>query len=236
MWSTPPILPNISLSNSQPNFAYTQFDINNINVSVSGAQYGTQPLLALGNVMDYILVKQALEEKNKIVWGEHYYNISGDIVEIPPVPGGRTPVPKDAKLIYYYFDKDDMLGINQQEPDVDALINNPAVVKFDQIPWVKLSQHSRTWIGEYTIAEAKYIQGSKLRIVSKVAAPGEDYAVEFDYQSFIDDVKEMKEQLKTELKDSLAKMNTRQIMEDKAAIIDATNKINKTYPKKIYLK
>lgn len=236
MWYTPPVMLNTTLATRPSGLAVdnSAFNVANINVGFQGVTYGTHPLFALGNVMDYVLVKQAIEERNRVVFGEYYYNISGDIVELTPVPGVRVTIPQDAKLIYYYFDKEDMLGLDGQGlAGVNALINNPTQVQFDMIPWEDLNQSARTWIEEFTVAEAKYILGSKWRTVNKIASPESEYQIEFDYASLIDESKEMKENLKTELKESLDKLKTKNIMEDKAAIIEATKTINKVYPKKI---
>ena len=127
-----------------------------------------------------------------------------------------------------------MLGLDGQGlAGINSLINNPTQVKFDMIPWEDLNQNARTWIEEYTVAESKYILGSKWRTIRQIASPESEYQIEFDYASLIDESKEMKESLKTELKESLDKLKTRNIMEDKAAIIEATKTINKVYPKKI---
>lgn len=236
MWYTPPVLLNTTLSPMTNGIRNSgmDFNINNVNLSHRGVTYGNHPLNALGNVMDYILVKQAIQEKNRIVYGEFYYNISGDIVEITPVPGKNINLPKDAKLIYYYFDKEDMLGLNNQDlENVNNLINNPTQVNFDLIRWQELNQFSRTWIEEYAIAESKYILGAKWRTVRSIASPSSDYQVEFDYSSLIDESKETKNFLIEDLKESLEKLKTKNIMEEKASIIDSSKTINKVYPKKI---
>ena len=95
----------------------------------SGLMYGQNLMSYLGNAFDVVLLAQSLETRNKILRSEFFYNISGDLLEITPMPGsGISGVSDGAKVFYYYFDKIDYLGLDNQKDSDDELICNPTQV------------------------------------------------------------------------------------------------------------
>jgi hypothetical protein len=207
----------------------------------AGLMYGANLLSYLGTIFDVILILQSLEERNRVLRSEFFYSISGDKVEISPMPGsGYTGLPDRSRVYYYYFNESDFLGLDGQGPDgeegLQELIANPTQVKVDVMPWSQLNTTARNWIENYTLALAKYAYGSKLRAIKKIASPDSDYQVEFDYSELITESKDERTELFRYLEeDLLSKMDFVKLYENKAAIMEASAKINRLSPRKIYV-
>lgn len=207
----------------------------------SGLMYGHNLMSYLGNAYDVILLAQSLEERNRVLRSEFFYNISGDMLEVTPMPGsGYTGLPEGAKVFYYYFDEQDFLGLEGQvgpdgETNPNELISNPTQVQIDRIPWGKLNNNAKNWIENYTFVLAKYAFASKLRAIRKIASPDSEYQVEFDYNSLLEEVKSEREDLFKRLQDHLDNLDMVKLMENKATIVEQAAKINNKSPRKIYI-
>jgi hypothetical protein len=198
----------------------------------AGLAYNGYSMAYLGNVFDVVMLAQALETRNKILRSEFFYNISGDIIELTPIPGKTLDIPNNAKIFYYYYDKKDWLGLTSQEQNqLGELIGNPTQIKLNVIPYSKLNSIGKNWITNYTLALAKYMFGSKLRMVRKIAAPDSDYGIEFDYNSLLEESKTEREELKTFLRGELDKVDIVKMFENKASIAENAAKVNKYSPR-----
>jgi hypothetical protein len=204
-----------------------------------GLSYGNSPLMYLGNLFDVVLLAQALEMRSKVLRSEFFYNISGDIVELTPGPGSPSSQgwTTGGRVYYYYMDEQDFLGLDTQESEeVEELIANPAQVKISNIPYSKLNDMAKSWIDNYTLALAKYVQGAKWRKVRTIASPNSEYQVEFDYQGLIEESKQLQEDLKLKLQEHLLQyIDTVKQFEDKASIAENAAKINRFSPRKWFL-
>ena len=200
----------------------------------AGLMYGQGLMSYLGTSFDVVLLAQSLETRNKILRSEFFYNISGDIVELTPMPGvGMDSLPQNARIYYYYVNEKDMLLL-QEEGD-DDLIANPSQVQLDIINWSSLNTPSKNWIENWTQALAKYMFASKLRAVRKIASGESDYQIEFDYQSLLDESKTEKEKLAEDLKLYLEELLPAKQFENKAAIMENSRKINNLSPRKCFV-
>lgn len=207
----------------------------------SGLMYGQNLMSYLGNAFDVVLLAQSLETRNKILRSEFFHNISGDLVELTPMPGsGYTGMPTGSKVFYYYFDEEDFLGLEKQkgpdgEPNPNELIANPIQVKIDMIEYTALNNMAKNWVENWTFALSKYLVGSKLRAVKKIASPDTEYQIEFDYNSLLEEYKSDRDELFKRLQDYLDSMDMLKLMENKAAISDAAAKINNRSPRKFFI-
>lgn len=206
----------------------------------TGLTFAGNRLAYLGQVSDIVLLTQSFELRNKILYSEFYHNISGDILEITPMPGRGVKIPSGAKLFYYYFDEQNypLAGSDGESgtgdplnPD-EELIANPTQVKIDNVPYSSLNSPAKTWVDEFTLALCKYIQGSKWRKVKSIASPGQDYQVEFDYNSLLTESDSDRTKLLDELREELSKMDLHTMMENKASMTENANKINRSSPRK----
>lgn len=205
----------------------------------SGLSFGNSPLMYLGNLMDVVLMSQALESRSKILRSEFFYNISGDIVELTPTPGRPSAMSfgAGAKVFYYYIDEEDpsFLGLAQQDVN-RTLISNPTQVKITNIPYSGLNDMSKSWVDNYTLALAKYVQAAKWRRVKTIASPNSEYQVTLEFESLITESKEEKESLKVQLQENLLKyIDTVKQFEDKASIAKSAADINKYSPRRFFI-
>ncbi len=205
----------------------------------SGLSFGNSPLMYLGNLMDVVLMAQALEMRNKVIRSEFFYNISGDIVELTPMPGRPSAMTyaEGSKVFYYYIDETDpaFLGLADQD-ETRTLIGNPTQVKINNMPYSSLNDMSKSWVDNYTLALAKYVLAAKWRRVRTIASPNSEYQVEFDYAGLIDESKTQQEELKTKLNEQLLMyLDTQKMMEDKLSIMKNAADINKLSPRKLFI-
>lgn len=216
---------------------------------LNGLAYNGNSMGFLGNLFDVVLLGQALESRNKVLRSEFFYNISGDLLEVTPMPGGHSlAIEEGAKVFYYYFDEGDpdfygpSTNSNTQTTTlitgngIEDLIANPTQVKIDTVPYSQLNAMAKNWVENYTVALAKHSLASKWRRVRTIASPDSDYQIELDYQSLLEEYKEMIEKLKEDLKtDLLAFIDMTKMMEDKASQVENAAKINRMSPRKLFL-
>jgi len=211
------------------------------NFTNAGLNYGGQPLSFLGYAFDTIMMLQSMETRRKVLFSEFYHNLSGDFLELFPMPGGRNlGIDPGARVFYYYFNEAD---VRANAPTVGAtlatngivvpgsegvLIANPAYAPIQSVPWSMLSPWAQTWIWEYAMARCKYIQGSKLRKIKKNYSSGEmDYDIEFDYTSFLTEADADLNKLRDDLRSDLEKLNLVTLYQDKDSMAQAAKNINR---------
>lgn len=237
MWVARPETLNFSkYSTTNPNGDDILYS-SNWNFTTNGLNYGASPLAFLGYSMDTIMLMQSAKERSRILFSEFFHNLSGDILEITPMPGvGVSSFPPGMKLFYYYWDESEVV-LNGRNPNIDInseasseiggsyglpagesnLIANPVDMKIDYTMWSSLSPWAKTWIFDYTLARCKYIQGSKWRTIKKTIGTGTDsYEIEFDYQSLLSEAENEMEKLTNNLRDDLKELNIAKLVEDKA--------------------
>jgi len=201
----------------------------------AGLMYGQNLMSYLGTAFDVVLLAQSLETRNKILRSEFFYNISGDKIEITPMPGnGMDGLPANSRVYYYYVNEEDMLLL-QEEGDEDLLISKPSQVKLDIIKWSELNSPSQNWVENWTVALSKYMFASKLRAIKKIASGESEYQIEFDYQSLLDESKVEKEKLLEELKLYLEELSPLKQYQNKAIIFESAAKVNKYSPRKFFV-
>ncbi len=200
----------------------------------AGLMYGQNLMSYLGTSFDVVLLAQSLETRNKILRSEFFYNISGDIVEVTPMPGnGMDGLPANSRIYYYYVNEDDMLLL--QEDGDDKLIANPTQVQLDVMKWSDLNSPSKNWIENWTLMLAKYMFASKLRAVRKIASGESEYQIEFDYQTLLDESKAEKEKMLEDLKLYLDELLPQKQFENKFTVMDNSRKINNMSPRKVFI-
>lgn len=101
------------------------------NFTNSGLNYGGNPLMMLGYGFDTIMMLQSMETRKKILFSEFYYNLSGDMVELFPMPGGKSlSVIEGTKIFYYYWDEREVNTGGRIDPDLlDQLDSNSGIIK-----------------------------------------------------------------------------------------------------------
>jgi len=227
------------------------------NFTNAGLNYGSNPLTFLGYGFDTIMMLQSIETRRKILFSEFFHNLSGDILELLPMPGSRSlSVRPGTRVFYYYWDEAEVIAANKVindtvnssvnselniiegggltglPPKDKPLIANPLDMKIDVVPWSMLSPWAKQFVFEITFARCKYIQGSKLRAIKRNFSTGEmEFDIEFDYQSFLDEASNEIQQIRDELKATLEALNLANLYQDKSTMIDAAKNANRMQPR-----
>lgn len=90
------------------------------NFTTSGLNYGDNRLGFLGYTFDTVLMLQAIETRNKILFSEFFHNLSGDVLEITPMPGkALSDIQPGTRVFYYYWNEAEVLS-------GQSFMNNPA--------------------------------------------------------------------------------------------------------------
>ena len=75
----------------------------------SGLNYGNNRLGFLGYTFDTVMMMQSMENRNKIMFSEYFHNLSGDVLELTPMPGGGLAgIQPGARLFYYYWNESEI--------------------------------------------------------------------------------------------------------------------------------
>ena len=81
------------------------------NFTTSGLNYGDNRLGFLGYTFDTVLMLQAIETRNKILFSEFFHNLSGDVLEITPMPGkSLSAIQPGTRVFYYYWNEAEVLA------------------------------------------------------------------------------------------------------------------------------
>lgn len=230
------------------------------NFTNAGLNYGSNPLTFLGYGFDTILMLQSIEERRKILFSEMFYNLSGDILELTPMPGSKSlSIRPGTRVFYYYWDEREVIagrkvidntitnltsselemvtdvntgGITGPTATDMLLISNPADMKINVTPWSMLSPWARTWIFDFALARSKYIWASKLRMIKKTFSTGEmSFEIEFDYQSLLSEAQEEITQLRDRLREDMKELNLSTITQEKEQMVNSSMNINKYSPR-----
>lgn len=252
MWcAKPEILQLTKFTNTNPNGDDILYSAN-WNFTSSGLNYGASPLSFLGYSMDTVMLMQSAEHRNHLLFSEFYHNLSGDILEITPMPGiGVQAYTQGLKVFYYYWDESEValngknpyLNNNGEASDVPGgayganitvpqLIANPLDMKLNYTMWSQLSPWAKSWIFDYTLARCKYIQGAKWRKIKKTFGTGEmQYEIDFDYQSLLSEAADEMKNLSETLRKDLADIDVLKMVQDKAELAAASSKVASKTPR-----
>lgn len=81
------------------------------NFTTAGLNYGNNRLGFLGYTYDTILMLQAIETRNKVLFSEFFHNLSGDVLEITPMPGKTMAnMAPNTRVFYYYWDEAEVIS------------------------------------------------------------------------------------------------------------------------------
>lgn len=110
MWVAAPEIFNSGFLKGAQNWDDVLYS-NQWNFTSNGLNYGDNRLGFLGYTFDTVLMMQGIETRNRIMFSEFFHNLSGDVLEITPMPGKSTAfVTEGMKLFYYYWDEAEIAG------------------------------------------------------------------------------------------------------------------------------
>jgi hypothetical protein len=211
------------------------------NFNQSGANYAGNQLGFLGYTFDTVMMLQAAETRNSIRFSEFFHNLSGDVLEITPMPGQQRGIQPGMRVFYYYFNESEVTaavdGIDGSSTSISsdseitpgdiAMIGNPLQMKIDLVPWSQLSAWAQIFIKQLAFARCKYMQASKWRKIKKTFATGDmEYEIEFDYDSLLSEAKDEEETLISNLREDLKALNIGEMLSKQAEVVESAQKIN----------
>lgn len=158
-----------------------------------------------------------------------------------PVPGSRDQIQSglsnhdqlygcDGSLIWYFYydtsdtDRDACLEANND------IIKLPTDVPVNNIPYNKLNDSAKTRVRRLLIAEAKSVLAQKRGKYSGKFTGRNGEEGEMDYSYLLDQSKSEKTDVYEALSEYLKALTYRNIMEDRAAISEAVNKVMNNVP------
>ena len=78
------------------------------NFTQNGANYAGNQLGFLGYTFDTIMMLQSAETRNNIRFSEFFHNLSGDVLEITPMPGHQRGIQPGMRVFYCYFNESEV--------------------------------------------------------------------------------------------------------------------------------
>lgn len=199
-----------------------------------------------------LLVSADKQMKNRIMRSDLSYKITGNAdgsktLHLYPVPGGSlTPTglngyfnrDVDGMQVWYFYyetsNKREENNANQDNTDI-AVVTRPSDTPIDNLKWANLNAPSKTWIRQYLTASAKYLLGT-IRGTYSGKINITDASIEMDYAFLLQDGRDEKEKLTTQLLERLDNLSYSKQIEKKAIEAENINKALSYVPMSIYVK
>lgn len=177
--------------------------------------------------------------KSKLIKSEMSYRITGladgrKLLHLYPVPGGKyqpygitnyfAPIIDGTYVWYWYYDTNSS-NVNKclkDNPDI-AVVTRPTDVPIDNLSWNKLNAPAKTWVRQYLLALAKsllgYIRGTYSGSINIT-----DAQVTMDYSYLLQEGKDEKEKLQSDLVERLNNLTYAKQLELRATESEMLNK------------
>lgn len=216
---------------------------NNWALSGAGLSYAGNRLGLLGSVSDVVMLLQARETLSEVLFSEFFYNLSGDMLEVTPMPSNTRGNAFDGMRVYYYYWDEGELAKGKNidleiypeliDPETGmikgeySLIANPLDIKLNVINWSDLSPWATSFVFDYGLALCKYIVASKWRMIQKTMGEGDkNFEINLDYSSLLSEYENETGKTLESLKAILEKFSLSNIYQEKLNIFEATKRIN----------
>jgi len=155
------------------------------NFTSNGLNYGNSRLMFLGHAFDTMLMLQSMEIRKKLLFSEYFYNISGDMLELFPMPGSKSlAVIPGTKLFYYYFDEKEVTAGRELTSTTNAPGDEDQSTMFKKLQVTgELNGSNKV----FSLSPAP-IQGSELVVLNgQTLTIGIDYNLQENILTFTDD-------------------------------------------------
>lgn len=176
-------------------------------------------------VFEDILRRGMLDVATRVRRSHYSYQISGPNIRIFPIP---TSGPYLVDKIWF------RIGVAQNplSPDYNDVslngVSNPSQVPFSNVTYSLINASGRQWIRQYTLAAAKEVLGLVRRKLKRIPIPNSD--LELDGSELVQEAKDEKEKLKTEIKELLDSLTYDKLLETEALKAESINKQLKYIP------
>jgi hypothetical protein len=199
----------------------TNFLANNFNYE----SYVNSTVFYVLPVFEDILRRGMLDVASRVRRSHYSYQITGPNVRIFPIP---TSGPYLVDRIWF------RVGVAQNPlaPDYNDStltgVSNPSQVPFNNVSYSLINATGRQWIRQYTIATSKEILGLVRRKLKRIPIPNSD--LELDGSELVQEGREEKEKLRTEIRELLDSMTYDKLIEIEATKAENINKQLKYIP------
>ncbi len=241
LWITPPQIDRGLVDPfSRSNWSAEQFGWSYIG---RAAEY-VQP------VFNILLSAQDRALKEKIRRSELSYRIVGGpngtkLLYLYPIPGGRfqpgggmggglaNPAWDGAKIWYWYYDTNST-SIDKCKNENKDIVKLPSDVDVDNLEWSELNKPAQTWVRRYLLALTKQSLGKVRGKFGGVIGVGDAERI-MEFADLLSEGIAEKEELITELKERLERLEYSSLLEKKASEAESLNKVMSNIPMGIFV-
>lgn len=180
-------------------------------------------------VFEDVLRRGMLEEAFRVRRSHYSYDVIGSKIRIYPIPQGTTYQSNRMRLYIKVQAgvpnplSPTGIGVLGQSSDETIFgISGPNNIPFDNLPFSTITQPGRQWIRQYTAALSRETLGlvrSKMKVI-----PVPNAELQLNGEDLLQQAREDKEKLITQLKEFLAGMTTLEMSKRQAEQAEAVNK------------
>lgn len=225
LWETPP---SIDQGIVDP------FALSNWQAGGMGWGYMGRPAMYVQPTFSMLLASQDRRMKERVLQSELTYRITGladgrKILHLYPIPGGRNEIRdrwgkhySGRKVWYFYYDTESK-SRNECLQENDDTVKLPSDAPVDILNWDSVNTVARQQIRNLLIARTKIAIGGIRGFYSGNLGVAQK-EVTMDYRYLLDQGKELQDETRTKIFDTLEKLSLRQLTEDRAIIAENVNK------------
>lgn len=225
LWTTPPQIDQGMVDPfATSNWAAGQF----------GWSYMGRPANLMQPTYSLLLAAQDRSTKKRIIQSELTYRVTGGpngtkLLYLYPIPGSRQEITngwgkhlEGSKVWYFYYDVNNKGRKKCLEQNND-IIKLPSDAPLQTMKWANLNSVARQQIRDLFIARCKTVMGGMRGFYSGDVG-GTTKQLTLDYRHLLDEGKELKEETKKTIFESLNKLSLVQMTRDRAEIAANVNK------------
>lgn len=170
-------------------------------------------------VFEDVLRRGMLKEAFRVRRSNYSYQIIGSQLRIFPIP--NSDLGGTARLYVKVAPPPDVFNPAFQDDSIHG-VSGPENVPFSVLPYGTITVPGRQWIRQYTLALAREILGLVRSKFQTVPIPNAD--LQLNGESLLQQAREDKERLVTNLKEFLEKLTGQKLIEAQAAIAESVQK------------
>lgn len=180
-------------------------------------------------IFEDVLRRGMLEAAFRVRRSNYSYDIIGSNLRIYPIPSTDLQLGKlFVKVFAGQHDPLNPTAFGSGTDDSIYGISGPSNVPLDNLPFNTITQPGRQWIRQYTLALCKELLGLIRSKFQSIPIPNAELQLNGD--ALVQQAREDKEKLSTQLKEFLDNLTNVKLMEQQAALAESINKQLKYVP------